>query len=229
MTKMTDLAEQERPREKLRRIGPEYLTDVELLAILLRTGRKGQSVMEMARIVYDEILERRIDRTGMVHWRDWMDVSGIGADKASTLAAAIELGRRIEERKILRDDRIRMNTPETVSAYFMPRLGHLNHEEVHICFLSMKNHLIRTWNVSRGGMDASIVDVRLLMKEALRWDAVGMILVHNHPSGSPEPSTEDIELTKRIAKAGEVMDIHLLDHIIIGDGKFISMKREDLF
>lgn len=228
MARIADLTAAERPRERLQQWGAEQLSDVDLLAILLRTGRKDHSVLDVAREVYEEVLAQNISQSGMSSWRDFLVVKGVGTDKAVTLSAAIELGRRVAARERSRRDRVNMSKPEAVRDYFMHHLRDKQHEEVHVCFLDTKNGLIRTQLLSQGGMNSSVVDVRLLMKEALRWNAVSMILVHNHPSGNPEPSRDDIALTRRLADAGLIMDIRLLDHVIIGDGEFTSMKRRGL-
>ncbi len=225
MALIYEMAVEERPREKLRRLGAEQLSEVELIAILLRTGKQGRSVLDVARDVHQDVLGSNWGHSPRFEWRDFTSVSGIGVDKAVTLSAAIELGRRVEQYRYEAEHHD-FSSPEAVANYFFPRLRDLAHEEVHSCLLNAKNILLRSTRISSGGINSSIVDVRMLMKEAIRWDAVNMIMVHNHPSGNPDPSREDIEITRRVAEAGRVLNIHLLDHIIIGNDIFVSLKRK---
>lgn len=227
MVMIREMAESERPREKLLRYGAEHLTDTELVAILLRSGTAGRSVLEMAREVHETLFAAEIGGYGNAHWRDLTEIKGIGRDKAATLCAAVEFGKRLTQRQLV-GSQPNFGSAQVVADYFMQRLRFLDHEELHVCYLNIKNRLLHEQCISHGGMSSSIADPRLIMREALRWRATAMILVHNHPSGDPAPSPEDVELTRRLVQAGEILEIRVLDHIVIGDGIFASLHREGL-
>lgn len=224
---LRELTEEERPREKLEKFGPEHLTEVELIAILLRTGRTGRSALDLAREMHEILFRQKLDTYGRLQWKDFTEIKGIGKAKAITLTAAIELGRRVLMQQAKRTG-ANFNNPERVANYFFPRLQQLECEKLFCCYLNVKNNLICDVEISHGGISNSIADVRMIMAEALRWRAAAMILVHNHPSGNPDPSEEDVVMTRRIAEAAEIMDVQLLDHIIIGDGIFYSFRRQGL-
>lgn len=227
MATIREMAAADRPREKLLQHGAEYLTDTELVAILLRSGTAGRSVLEMAREVHETLFAAEIGGYGNVHWRDLTEIKGIGRDKAATLCAAVEFGKRLTRRQIT-SQQPNFGNAQTVADYFMQRLRFLDHEELHVCYLNIKNRLLHEQRLSHGGMSSSIADPRLIMREALRWRATALILVHNHPSGDPTPSPEDVELTRCLVRAGEILDVQVLDHIVIGDGVFASLHREGL-
>ena len=222
-----EMAEKERPREKLLHHGVQALHDVELIAILLRTGRAGHSVLDMAREVHRKILYGSLHHCSDLTWADFTEIKGIGKDKAATLCAALELGRRVmSQRRVWQKEDF--GRPELVAEYFYPRLSHLKHEELYACYLDNRNRLIQDIRLSSGGVDASIMDMRSLFAPALRLGATGIILVHNHPSGDPRPSEADQKVTQRAVRAAQTLDLRLLDHIVIGEGRYISMKRESI-
>ena len=227
MARIKDLLQEERPREKLLRTGAETLTDVELIAILLRTGRKGMSVLEIARETHEHLFDGHLERYGRTGWRELTEIAGIGPDKAATLCAAVELGRRLARHRAA-DTRADFSDPEQIAAYFMPQMQYLPYEEFYCCYLSTKNRLLAAVMKSRGGISSSPADARMIFGDAFSWNAAACILVHNHPSGSPEPSVADIRTTARLVRAGELLDIPILDHVIIGDGVFVSMRRQGL-
>ena len=218
-----EMTEEERPREKLLNHGVQALNEVELIAILLRTGRAGHSVLDMAREVHRKILYETLNHCSDFAWSDFTEIKGIGKDKAATLCAALELGRRaiLRRRTWQKED---FGRPELVAEYFYPRLSHLKHEELHACYLDNRNRLIQDIRLSSGGLDGSIVDMRSLFAPALRLGATGIILVHNHPSGDPSPSSADVRMTREIADVARPLGITLHDHIIIGKAGHASLK-----
>ncbi|ARK31593.1 RadC family protein [Halalkalibacter krulwichiae] len=217
-----DVPLRERPRERLLQEGAQALTNQEILAILLRSGTKQESVLELAQHVlakFDGILllkEAAIE--------ELCSIKGIGEAKAVELLAAIELGKRIhsmqpEERYVIR-------SPEDVSNYVMEDMRFLQQEHFDCLYLNTKNQVLHRKTIFIGSLNASICHPREIFKEALRRSAASVICLHNHPSGDPSPSREDIEMTKRLAESGKMIGIELLDHIIIGDRKFVSLKEQ---
>lgn len=219
-----EMRNEDKPREKFAS-SPNTANLADLVAILLRTGRKGCSVMDMAQEVLEHIrLSAEINGFDNLDWRDLTAIKGIGPDKAITVCAAVELGKRLTKfhnKKKLEN----FNSPEAVSRYFMEELRHENQEHFIVCFLNTKNRLLGYKEIGIGSLDTVPVDLKEAMRWALRFKAHGMILVHNHPSGYPEPSTADICLTKQFIKAASFFDIKLLDHVIIGDKEFVSLNK----
>ncbi len=219
-----DMRREDKPRERFAK-APALASMTDLVAILLRTGRKGCSVMELAREVVDE-LETTCGIHGYedLHWRDLLSIKGIGKDKAVTLCAAIELGRRLSSQH-RKQDLIDLSTPEEVARFFMEKLRYHTQEHFVIAFVNVKNKLLGYEEVGVGNGRAAPVDVRETMKWALRYKAFGLILLHNHPSGDPEPSPQDIDVTRKFAVAAKLLDMEVLDHVIIGDGLFVSLHE----
>ena len=219
-----DLPADERPREKLLAGGASLLSDVELLAILLRTGTKTQSVLHLA----EEILAKYKDRglVSIVHMapEELAGVKGIGMAKAATVLAAVELGRRIAFKAAEVRDVI--HGPEDVAAYAMPHFRYELREHFAIMLLNTKNHVLGMPIISVGSLSASIVHPREVFRVAIQQAAASIILLHNHASGDPSPSEEDISVTRQLMKVGKIMDIPVLDHVIIGDNKFVSLKEQ---
>lgn len=217
----------ERPYEKCQETGPETLSDGELLAVILRTGTRQQSVLELAW----ELLSAHPARKGLLglcHMdREMLTrIPGIGHVKASQILCLIELSRRIARAAVPRDEEF--CSPEIIAAYYMEDLRHLEKERVLLLLLDGRHHLLREIILSKGTENGAEVPVKDIFREALRYGAVNVILIHNHPSGYPEPSRADLMLTGRIREAGEMIGIPLLDHIIIGDKCFISLKEQEL-
>ena len=221
-----DLPEDERPREKLLASGAASLSDVELLAILLRTGTRTQSVLHVA----EEVLAKYRDRglVSVVHMApaELAEVKGIGQAKAATILAAVELGRRLASKAAEKFETI--HGPEDVAAYAMPHFRYELREHFAVMLLDTKNHVLGMPTVSVGSLSASIVHPREVFRVAIQQAAASIILLHNHPSGDPSPSQEDIAVTEQLIKVGKIMDIPVLDHIIIGDNKFISLKEQGM-
>lgn len=219
-----ELPEGDRPREKMRERGAQALGNSELLAILLRTGSHDESALRIA----EHLLDKQGGLSGFGHatMESLEQVKGIGDAKALTILAAIELGRRIDSLAPL--DRTVIRTPEDVAFLLMPRFRYETREHFLAVLLSTKNHVLKTSVISVGSLNASIVHPRELFGEAINASAASVILAHNHPSGDPSPSAEDISLTRKLVEAGKILDIPVLDHVVLGDGKFVSLKEKGI-
>lgn len=211
-----------RPREKMEQKGAEALTEQELLAVLLRTGTKQTPVLELAAQVME-----RFDALPLLKEatrEELMEIPGIGKAKALELQAALELGKRIFRYSY--PDRYVVRSPEDAAEYMMEDLRFLQQEHFVVLCLNTKNQIIHKQTLFIGSLNSSIVHPRELFKEALRRSAASIICLHNHPSGDPAPSSEDIQVTKRVAECGRLLGIELLDHVIVGDQRFESMKEQ---
>lgn len=221
-----DLPPEERPREKLLAYGPSGLSNAELLAILLRSGTRKKSVLRIAEEILAHIKEQGL--VGMVHISaaELAKIDGVGKVKAATLQAAVELARRLA---VQQSAKIQMITgPEDVARYAMPHYRFEQKEHFAVLLLNTKNHVISMPEVSVGSLSASVVHPREVFRAAIDHAAAAMILLHNHPSGDPTPSREDIAVTERLVKAGKIMDIPVLDHVVLGRDRFISLKEKGL-
>ncbi|MGL5269034.1 MAG: RadC family protein [Selenomonadaceae bacterium] len=225
-TMVRDLPQAERPREKLLSEGSRALTNAELLAILLRTGTKEESVLHLAERILSRFKEQGIASLVNVSSLELSEIKGIGPAKALTILAAIEFGRRIGTKAA--EQRQTIQGPEDVAAYAMPRLRYQTKEYFLVLLLNMKNQVLSLQTISVGSLSASIVHPREVFQAALRQSAAAVILIHNHPSGDPSPSQEDIAITDRLVQAGKLMDIPVLDHVVIGDNKYISLKEKGM-
>ncbi|MFQ5795352.1 MAG: DNA repair protein RadC [Candidatus Bipolaricaulia bacterium] len=213
-----DWPEAERPRERLIRDGPEALSDAELVAIALGTGTGGMSAVDLARLLLARFGGLRgLDRATASELRQ---IPGIGPAKAAGLRAALELGKRLLRQGVVA--RRRIQSVEDVFDYYRPYLRDLKREVFHMMLLDGRNKLIREVTISTGSLTASIVHPREVVKEAIRESAAAVIFVHNHPSGEPEPSVEDIEITERLVDACELVGVRVLDHVIVGDDRYAS-------
>ena len=223
MAMIREMEEEERPRERFA-VSPSLVTMSDLVAILLRTGLKECSVIELARKVTRRLGEGGVNWYSDLDWRDLTEIKGIGRDKAITVCAAIELGRRLT---VYHDKRNLQNltTPDKVAHFFMERLRHEVQEHFYVCYLNVKNRLLGERRISIGSLSAAPVDMKEALKWGIRYKAHGLILVHNHPSGDPSPSEEDIDLTRRFVRAGDLVDLEVIDHVIIGDGVYVSLHE----
>ncbi|MFA6851163.1 MAG: DNA repair protein RadC [Selenomonadaceae bacterium] len=226
MTMVRYLPEDERPRERLLVKGATVLSNAELLAILLRTGTREDSVLHLAEKVLAMYKERGILSIMHMSPGELSGIKGIGDAKAATIIAAVELGRRLSEK--VSEKRYVIHGPEDAAVYVMPRFRYETKEHFAVMLLNTKNHVLSVHVVSIGSLSASIVHPREVFREAIQNAAASVILLHNHPSGDPSPSREDILVTERLVKAGKIMDIPVLDHIIIGDDKYISLKEKGM-
>lgn len=222
--RITDLEISERPRERLANYGSQAISTSELLAILLRVGTKGENAVLLAQ----RILNRFGGLRG-IHRASFQEVcseKGIGAAKAAQIKAAIELGRRM----IVEDpeEKMGIHSPSDAASLVMYEMSVLTQEHLRVLNLDTKNQVINIEEIYKGSLNSSPVRVGELFKSAIQRNAASIIIIHNHPSGDPTPSPEDIGLTKSVSKAGKLLDIELLDHIIIGDTQFVSLKDKKL-
>ncbi len=223
---MKELPKEERPYEKCLKHGPESLSDAELLSVIIRTGTRCDNSLSLSR----KILEKgEKGLLGLLHhsFPELMEIRGIGPVKASQLLCIGELSRRIW-RQAASGEELSFHSPESIAGYYMEEMRHREQEELRVMFFNTKQVLIKELLLSRGTVNASLATPREIFIEALRYRAVSLILVHNHPSGDPSPSREDAAFTKRVRLAGELMGIPLLDHIIIGDNSFMSLKERGM-
>lgn len=222
-----ELPPDERPYEKCLHSGPEKLTDSELLAVVLRSGTRGSSSVQLA----DEVLHLGQNEQGLLgiyhlSMEDLMQIRGIGQVKAVQIKCIGELSKRIATREA--GKLLDFHSPDTIAAYYMERMRHEEQEQMICTMLNTKNQFLGDEVISRGTVNSSLVSPRDLILAAFRHRAVYMILVHNHPSGNPEPSKDDLLFTKRVWEAGALVDIPLLDHIVIGDQQYFSFRQEGL-
>lgn len=225
MNKIKDLPLDDRPREKLMIRGPQNLTDAELLAIILRTGTKGNSVISMAQDLI--IQEGNLARLASKSFSELQKSNGIGRDKASTLLATFEISRRIlSQQKWLSDRKI--TSPEDVAGIFIPLFRDEVKERFVVVSLNSANKIIGYDTISIGNLNSSVVHAREIFKSALEKNAASIILMHNHPSGNPDPSKEDIAITKKLVESGKIMDIPVFDHIIIAGDTYTSFVEKRL-
>lgn len=219
------LPEGDRPRERLYHIGPRELSLQEILAIIIGGGSKGAGALIVSLRLLEEFGDIvTLGRSGI---DDLRRVSGIGFAKASQMVAAFELGKRFARESVSNGSAVKM--PQDVARIFMDEMKHYDREHFRAAFLNTKNQIIRTVTVSIGSLNASIVHPREILKPAISASAASIILVHNHPTGDPTPSREDIEFTRRFAKCGDLIGIELLDHVIIGADRFQSLKEGGYF
>ena len=221
-----DLPTSERPRERLQKLGADALSAQEILALILGRGIAGESVMVTAQRLLSQF--GNLKGIANASLEELSQVKGIGLAKASQIKAAFELASRLESYSEAGDKPL-VKTPEEVVNLVRSRLKGKKKEYFLALLLDTRNQLIKVSEISVGSLDSSIVHPREVFKEAISASAASIIFVHNHPSGDPTASEDDIKLTKRLAEVGEIMGIDVLDHIIIGDKIFLSLKREGLF
>ena len=218
-----ELPPDDRPREKLLLKGAQNLSDAELIAILLRTGKQGKSVIEIARELISN--EGNLSMIASKTVDSLQRVSGIGKDKAATLAAAFELSRRIlSQSKWLSNKKV--TSPQEIADIFIPILRDENKEKFIVVCLNSANKIIKYETISIGNLNSSIVHPREIFKVAIDSSSASIILIHNHPSGNPEPSNEDVSITKKIVESGKIMDIPVFDHLIIAGESYTSFVEK---
>ncbi|ALX48209.1 RadC family protein [Lentibacillus amyloliquefaciens] len=217
-----DVPKEDRPRERVLKLGASHLSNQELLAILIGSGTKNESVMALSNrvLMHFEGLNLLKDAT----IEELTAIKGIGTAKGVLLLSALELGKRMSQYKP--DDRYIVRSPEDGADYVMEEMRNLNQEHFVVLFLNTKNQIIHRQTIFIGSLNASIVHPREVYREAVKRSAASIICAHNHPSGDPSPSQEDIHVTKRLVESGKMIGIELLDHLVIGDRKFISLKEK---
>lgn len=226
-SRIQELPKEERPYEKCLRYGPEKLSDSELLAVILRSGTHGSSSVQLA----DQILHLSKQQQGLLNiyhlsMEELMQIRGIGQVKAVQIKCIGELSKRIATRET--EKLLDFHNPDTIASYYMERMRHEEQEQMICMMLNTKNQFLGDEVISRGTVNSSLVSPRDLILSAFRHRAVYMILVHNHPSGNPTPSKEDLLFTRRVWEAAQLVDIPLLDHIVIGDQQYFSFRKEGL-
>ncbi|THF83796.1 RadC family protein [Cohnella fermenti] len=216
-----ELPEDQRPRERMMRQGSESLSHAELLAILLRTGTRSESAVHLAQRILADCggLRRFAEKS----WDELTHLRGIGPAKALQLQASIELGRRVARSRL--PEMPRITKPQDAAELLMEELRHYREEHFICLFLNTKNQVVGRQTLSIGSLNASVVHPREVFRAAIRRSSASILCAHNHPSGDPSPSPEDIQITKRLAEAGQLLGIELLDHLVIGDNRYISLKE----
>ncbi len=225
-TPINQWAEDDRPREKFLLKGKSSLSDSELLAILIGSGSRNESAVQLCqRILFSA--NNNLNQLGKLSIKQLTEFKGIGEAKAISIAAALELGRRRRNEDALELKKI--TTSKVVFEIMQPIIGELPHEEFWVLYLNNSNKVIYKSQISKGGITGTVVDVRIVFKMALENNATSLILTHNHPSGKLMPSAADIDITKKLKLAGQQMDISVLDHIIITESGFYSFNDEGIF
>ena len=221
---LKELPISERPYEKCEKSGVEALSDAELLAVVLRSGTKDLTVVDLSKQIlsmnpfYEGLL-------GICHTsrEELQKIPGIGKVKAMQILCIAELSKRLAQAKV--EDKISFHDPSSIADYYMEQLRHLEQENLVVMFLDTKCHLIKDMTITKGTVNQSLISSREIFVEALRCDAVNIILIHNHPSGDCTPSRDDMASTLAISKAGKIIGINVLDHIIIGDRSYSSLRE----
>ncbi|WP_282597708.1 DNA repair protein RadC [Bacillus sp. REN3] len=217
-----DYPQNERPRERFIQNGPQSLSNHELLALLLGTGTREESVLQLANRMLSQFEGLRLLKDATLE--ELTQIKGVGKAKAIHVLAAVEIGRRIASHTL--EERYVIRSPEDGAKYLMNDMRFLTQEHFVCLYLNTKNQILHKQTIFIGSLNASIVHPREVYKEAVRRSAASLICVHNHPSGDPSPSREDIEVTKRLAESGKIVGIELLDHLIIGENKYVSLKEK---
>lgn len=222
---LTTWAVEERPREKVMANGVQYLSDSELLAILIGSGTKNITAVELARLILKGA-GNNLQQLGRQSISDLIRIKGVGPAKAITILAAMELGRR--RSGMQHPEKIPVKSSETVFSLFHPLMGDLEHEEFWLLMLNRANRVLGRYKVSQGGLSGTVIDTRIILKKALDNLASSIIVCHNHPSGNNQPSDADVKITEKLKKAAEMLEIKLLDHVIIADKSYFSFADEGL-
>lgn len=219
-------AEEDRPREKLALKGKAALSDAELIAILLRTGVRGSSALDIAKKLLQKV-GGNLNELGKLTVTDLKKMEkGLGDTKATTIVAALELGRRRQASEIREKPVIR--TSSDTFEYIYPEIADSQHEIFYVLYLNRSNRVISHRLISTGGIAGTVVDIKIVLKHAIELLASSIIAVHNHPSGNIKPSQADIDLTKKLKEAGKTLDILLFDHLIVGDKTYFSFSNEGI-
>ncbi len=215
----------DRPREKLLIKGNQALSDAELLAILIGSGNRDESAVELSKKMLVEV-SNNLNELGKKSIKDLTQFRGIGYAKAITIVAALELGKRRKMSEIY--NRKKVTSSQDVFEYFQPFLTDLPHEEFYVLFLNKSNKILGQQQISKGGIASTIIDVKIILKSALESLASSIILAHNHPSGNTLPSDSDKKITQKLIDSASLIDVEILDHIILGDDKYFSFADKGL-
>jgi DNA repair protein RadC len=219
-----DLPDTERPRERLEQLGPGALASAELLALVLRSGRAGENAVRLG----ERLLAEHAGLGGLARLSlsELRAVKGFGTAKAAQLVAAFELGRRValETQGV----RPQITSPADAARLLLPEMSRLEQEHLRVLLLDTRNRVIGVHEVYKGSLNVSMIRIGEVFREAVRRNCAALIVAHNHPSGDPAPSTEDVNVTRQLVDAGELLDIEVLDHLVIGHGQYVSMKERGL-
>ncbi|MFC2064335.1 DNA repair protein RadC [Chloroflexota bacterium] len=223
--RISDLESSERPRERLARLGAQYLKTEELMAILLRTGVKGENAIEVGQ----RLLHTFGDLLGIhrASFEELRDQHGLGPAKAAQIKAAVELGSRLSKKSLMKE-RKSVSSPEEIAGLYQYEMSELQQETLKVVLLDTRNHIIDTVEIYRGSVNSSQVRVAEIFTPAIRRNLPAIIVLHNHPSGDPTPSPDDIAMTRAIIQAGKLLDVDVLDHIVIARQGYVSLKQRGL-
>ncbi|MDI3539257.1 MAG: repair protein RadC [Methanolobus sp.] len=216
-----DMPEDERPRERLLKYGPEALSNAELLAIILRTGTQKENVVNLCSRIFSEYSIKQLSQANVSRLTE---IHGIGTAKAAQIAAVFELARKLEG--FTDEPKRKIRSPADVYSLLYPKMREQKRERLVALLLDTKNQVLREEVISIGSLNANIVHPREVFKAALMESCASVILSHNHPSGDPTPSREDIAVTEKLVEGGKLLGIDVLDHVVIGEGKYVSLKDE---
>lgn len=219
-----DLAQTDRPRERLITVGAEVLSTAELLAIVLRNGTTGESVLRMAERLLIQF--NHLPGLARATITELTEVKGVGTAKAAEIKAALEIGRRLVASAP--EERPRVSSPDDAFHLLKSEMMFLDQEHLRLILLDTRNRVLRTPTIYVGSLNSSVIRVGELFRAAIRENAAAFIVAHNHPSGDPSPSPEDINVTRQIVQAGRLLDVDVLDHIVIGHNRFVSLKQRGL-
>jgi len=222
--RIADLAESQRPRERLEKLGASALSDAELLAILIRVGVPGENAVELGQRLLISL--EGLSGIQRAAFEDVCQQKGIGPAKAAQIKAAIELGFRLAREKSVEQPAI--HSPGQAADLVMYQMSALEQEELHVIVLDTRNHVLKIDPVYKGSLDSSQVRISELFRTAIKRNAKSIIVVHNHPSGDPTPSPDDIAITRAIVQAGKLLDVDVIDHLVIGRGRYVSLKERGL-
>ncbi len=222
--RIMDLHESDRPRERLASLGPQALSNAELIAILLRVGVRGESAVAVGQ----RLLNKFGGLIGLhrAPFEDLVEQHGLGEAKASQIKAAIELGRRLTLESP--EERLAINSPADAAALVQYEMSALEQEHLRVILLDRRNRVMETAEVYKGSVSSSQIRIGEVFREAVRKNASALVVIHNHPSGDPTPSPDDVAVTRAIVQAGKLLDVEVLDHLVIGQGKWISLKERGL-
>jgi DNA repair protein RadC len=216
-----DMPEDERPRERLLKYGPEALSNAELLAIILRTGTQKENIVNLCSRIFSEYSIKQLSQANI---SKLTEIHGIGTAKAAQIAAVFELARKLEG--FTDEPKRKIRSPADVYSLLYPKMREQKRERLVALLLDTKNQVLREEVISIGSLNANIVHPREVFKAALMQSCASVILSHNHPSGDPTPSREDIAVTEKLVEGGKLLGIDVLDHVVIGDGRYVSLKDE---
>jgi DNA repair protein RadC len=219
-----DMPNEERPRERLEHHGAEALSTPEVLAILLRTGSQGENVLALATRLLIEF--GGLGGLARASFSQLAGVRGIGKAKAAQLKAGLEVGRRLQI--AAPEERAQINSPADAANLLMVEMGYLEQEHLRLLLLDTKNRVLASPTVYKGNVNTSVIRIAEIFREAIRHNSTALIIAHNHPSGDPSPSPEDVRITRQIVEAGSLLGIDVLDHLVIGQGRYVSLKERGL-